>query len=126
MRPKILLDGKNWLDLKGEAWSDVKRALLDHYGTASDRFGHDVSFITDMLCAMFNTMVVSNSLPRPLVLGIDRAIARLEYFQKRGTGGKDDTKTAGAKAAALEARLIERDLPDHIRRNRKEVEKRSF
>jgi hypothetical protein len=126
LQPKILLDGKNWHHLQGETWGDVKRAVLDHYSAARDKFPHDISFVMDMLCAFFGAVQTLPSSPpaRPLVLGIDRAIARLEYFQKRATSG--DAKTAGAKAAHLEARLIERDLPDHIRRSRKEVEKRSF
>jgi hypothetical protein len=126
LQPKILLDGKNWHHLQGETWGDVKRAVLDHYSAAKDKFPHDISFVMDMLCAFFGAVQTLPSSPpaRPLVLGIDRAIARLEYFQKRATSG--DAKTAGAKAAHLEARLIERDLPDHIRRSRKEVEKRSF
>lgn len=126
LQPKILLDGAHWHHIHTESWGDVKRAILDHYTAAKDKFPHDISFVMDMLCAFFGAVKTFPSPPlaRPLVLGIDRAIARLEYFQKRATSG--DAKTAGAKAAHLEARLIERDLPDHIRRSRKEVEKRSF
>jgi len=70
------------------------------------------------MSAMFRTMQAVRQLPPTLIKGIDRCIARLEYFNRK-TGGKTD----GSQAAELEARLLQRDLPEHIRASRRAIDK---
>ena len=122
LQPLILLDGKNWPKLYREAWMDVKRQLMDTYSSACRLYTHDTNFILDMMSALFNIMVsIRRFFPKPLphlVRGIDRAIARLEYFNKKSSDPK-----AGAKASELEANILQRDLPSHLKNARRKVDR---
>jgi len=117
--PSILLDGRRWADLVGYTWSDVKSALRDVYEKAYEDFSHDAGFITDVLEGVFRTMNIlpeweSTSLPRV----VDRCVARLEYFRRRAQAPRNTTA-----AAELEDRILQRDLPEHIRGSRRYVDK---
>ena len=117
--PNILLDGRRWADLVGYTWSDVKSALRDMYAKAYEDFSHDAGFITDILEGVFRTM---NALPEwestSLPQVVDRCVARLEYFRRRAQAPRNTSA-----AAELEDRILQRDLPEHIRGSRRYVDK---
>ena len=119
-QPKILLDGEKWHHLSALPWTEVRRQLTDQYGSATSAYPHDVGFIMDILSCFFRSLSPEEGTPRPIALGIDRCIYRLEYFQKRATSPKEQ-----GKAAELEARLMQRGLPKHIRASRRATEKHS-
>jgi len=86
---------------------------------AYEDFSHDAGFITDVLEGVFRTMNIlpeweSTSLPRV----VDRCVARLEYFRRRAQAPRNTTA-----AAELEDRILQRDLPEHIRGSRRYVDK---
>lgn len=118
LQPRILLDGRRWGELTRYSWLEVKRALGDQYASAMSHFPHDTAFVLDMLSAFFRSMQQQASLLLPLAKGVDRAIARLEYFQRRALNPKD-----ASKASELEARILQRELPSHIRASRRAVDK---
>lgn len=117
LQPRIFLDGRQWHLLFGNEWLEVKRAFSEQYASAISSYPHDTSFIMDVLSSFFR-LISEQPVHMALAKGVDRCVARLEYFQRRAIQPKEN-----AKAAELEARILQRELPSHIRSSRKTTDK---